>query len=343
MLLFVPPVAVGGKQRHSRRLHPAAPHLQLHQRAGLWLPPAQPEEWPAAEALRRPQVRREEDRGGGLRPLHPRAGQGGRDCRGQVERGGCCALPRLEGKTQGSTWGSSSWGQRVQVCARVWVCVCANACMRGALDGWQRARRGGTETLAEFDTLVQNRRFSLWKSVFSASSYSSLLFHWVGFATVPSNLQQSTCCYYKITLYWCLIGEVGRRSLRVECSSRTQLLFFLAVCVYLQKKKWNVFTRYTWLYFLRLNVLLHPNRSRSLIYKGNGWRKMIEQPNTFYSILTRWEKKSLCLDFDHYPLTCIYLVFIFYKWGFRSGRAKEMEKKMHFTWYKATLQFLFFM
>lgn len=115
MLVLLPPVTVGSKQRHSRRLHPAAAHLQLHQRAGLWLPPAQPEERPAAETLRRPQVRREEDRGGGVRPVHPRAHQGGRDRRGQVElQGGDDGLwqlsPRLlhlnthlEGKTQGST------------------------------------------------------------------------------------------------------------------------------------------------------------------------------------------------------------------------------------------------
>ncbi len=117
MLLFVPPVTVGGKQRHSRRLQPTAPHLQLHQRAGLRLPPAQPEERPTAEALRRPQVRREEDRGGGLRPVNPRAGQGARVWRGQVELTGgdwmweteegplhgCCTLPHLEGKTQGCT------------------------------------------------------------------------------------------------------------------------------------------------------------------------------------------------------------------------------------------------
>lgn len=85
LLLCLPPVTVGGKQRHSRRLHPTAAHLQLHQRAGLRLPPAQPEERPPEKALRRPQVRREEDRGGGLRPVHPRADQGARVRRGQVE------------------------------------------------------------------------------------------------------------------------------------------------------------------------------------------------------------------------------------------------------------------
>lgn len=83
-----PPGSAGGEQRHSRGLQPTDPHLQLHQRAGLGLPPAQPEERPAAEALRRPQVRREENRGGGLRPVDPRAGQGARVRRGQV---GMCA------------------------------------------------------------------------------------------------------------------------------------------------------------------------------------------------------------------------------------------------------------
>lgn len=72
-----PPVPVGGEQRDGGRLQPSHPHLKLHQRAGLGIPPAQPEERPPAQALRRPQVRREEDRGGGLRPVHPRAGQGG--------------------------------------------------------------------------------------------------------------------------------------------------------------------------------------------------------------------------------------------------------------------------
>lgn len=48
MPLCCPPVTVGSKQRHSRRLQPAAAHLQLHQRAGLRLPPAQPEERPTA-------------------------------------------------------------------------------------------------------------------------------------------------------------------------------------------------------------------------------------------------------------------------------------------------------
>ncbi|XP_046902738.1 translin isoform X2 [Hypomesus transpacificus] len=37
-------ISSGGEQRDCRRLHPATPHLQLHQRAGLRLPPAQPEE-----------------------------------------------------------------------------------------------------------------------------------------------------------------------------------------------------------------------------------------------------------------------------------------------------------
>ncbi|XP_044221537.1 translin isoform X2 [Thunnus albacares] len=120
-------ITAGGKQRDSRRLQPTAPHLQLHQRAGLGFPTAQPEERPAAEALRWPQVRREEDRGGGVRPVHPRLGQGYGDRRGQVELGGgdwpwetedggggfpglgplhgCCrseTLHHLEGKTQGS-------------------------------------------------------------------------------------------------------------------------------------------------------------------------------------------------------------------------------------------------
>lgn len=85
-LCCLSPVTVGSEQRDGRGLHPPAPNLQLHQRAGLRLPPAQPEERPLAEALRRPQVRREEDRGGGLRPLDPRAGQGARVVRrGQVE------------------------------------------------------------------------------------------------------------------------------------------------------------------------------------------------------------------------------------------------------------------
>ena len=60
-LCFSVPVAAGGEQRDGGRLQPAAPHLKLHQRAGLGLPPAEPEERPAAQALRRPQVRREED------------------------------------------------------------------------------------------------------------------------------------------------------------------------------------------------------------------------------------------------------------------------------------------
>lgn len=63
---FFPPVPVGGQQRDSGGLQPADPHIELHQRAGLGIPPAQPEERPFAEALRRPQVRREEDRGGCL-------------------------------------------------------------------------------------------------------------------------------------------------------------------------------------------------------------------------------------------------------------------------------------
>lgn len=88
MLLCPPTVTAGGKQRDSGRLHPAAPHLQLHQRARLGFPTAQPEERPAAETLRRPQVRREEDRGGGVRPVHPRPGQGVGGWRGQVELGG---------------------------------------------------------------------------------------------------------------------------------------------------------------------------------------------------------------------------------------------------------------
>lgn len=71
-------VAVSGEQRHGGGLQSPAANLQLHQRTGLGLPPPQPEERPPAEALRRPQVRREEDWGGGLRPLHPRPGQGAR-------------------------------------------------------------------------------------------------------------------------------------------------------------------------------------------------------------------------------------------------------------------------
>lgn len=83
--LCLPPVPVSGEQCHSWRLQPATPHLQLHQRARLRLPPAQPEERPSAEALRWPQVRREEDRGGGVRPVHPRPGEGARVWDGQVE------------------------------------------------------------------------------------------------------------------------------------------------------------------------------------------------------------------------------------------------------------------
>lgn len=118
-------VAASGEQRHGRGLHPPAADLQLHQRAGLGLPPAQPEERPPAEALRRPQVRRQEDRGGGLRPLHPRADQGARvDQFGQVEggaadRGGrapcsvCRALVGPEVTTQGSVQGPGSLGHTV--------------------------------------------------------------------------------------------------------------------------------------------------------------------------------------------------------------------------------------
>lgn len=88
-MLFVDPVTLGGKQRHSRRLQPAPAHLQLHQRAGLGLPPAQPEERPSEEALRRPQVRREENRRGSLWLVNPRSGQGARGRWWEVERRGC--------------------------------------------------------------------------------------------------------------------------------------------------------------------------------------------------------------------------------------------------------------
>ncbi|KAJ8388391.1 hypothetical protein AAFF_G00134170 [Aldrovandia affinis] len=71
----------------ARGLLPPPAHLHLHQRAGLGLPPAQPQERPAAQALRRTQVRRQEDRGGGLRPVDPRPGQGAGKQRRRVELG----------------------------------------------------------------------------------------------------------------------------------------------------------------------------------------------------------------------------------------------------------------
>lgn len=136
-----PPVPVGGQQRDGGRLQPSHPHLKLHQRAGLGIPPAQPEERPAAQALRRPQVRREEDRGGGLRPVHPRAGQGGGAWVGkvvpeshfdwlweteQVARSphpGCCAWPCLRGKPPPPQRVPPEGGAAVDV-----LCECLSVC-----------------------------------------------------------------------------------------------------------------------------------------------------------------------------------------------------------------------
>ncbi|XP_036401544.1 translin isoform X2 [Megalops cyprinoides] len=49
-------IQAGGEQRDGGRLRPALAYLHLHQRAGLGLPPAQPQERPAPQALRRTQV-----------------------------------------------------------------------------------------------------------------------------------------------------------------------------------------------------------------------------------------------------------------------------------------------
>ncbi|XP_042192241.1 translin isoform X2 [Callorhinchus milii] len=81
-------VETGAEQRDGWRLLPASSHLLLYQRARLRLSAAQPEERLAAQALRRPQVRREEDRGGGLRPVHPGARQSGQGRRRQGRGGG---------------------------------------------------------------------------------------------------------------------------------------------------------------------------------------------------------------------------------------------------------------
>ncbi|XP_011995877.1 translin isoform X3 [Ovis aries] len=73
------------QQRDRRRLLPAPAHLHLHQRAGFRLPPPQPQKRFPEEALRWPEVRREESGGGSLRPLHPGFQQGdGSSLRGEV-------------------------------------------------------------------------------------------------------------------------------------------------------------------------------------------------------------------------------------------------------------------
>lgn len=159
-MLFVPPVTAGGKQRHSRRLQPAATHLQLHQRTGLRLPFAQPEKWPTAKALRWSQVWCEENRGGGVWPVHPWSGQGVRVCRGQVEVGGDDLLWEMEEDAEATpgwdlctaaadqrpypTWKArprdllEAPAAQDRLC--VWVCVCVNACLTNGLDGWQSVR-----------------------------------------------------------------------------------------------------------------------------------------------------------------------------------------------------------
>ncbi|XP_033900539.1 translin isoform X2 [Acipenser ruthenus] len=92
-------IQTGCEQRHCGRLQPAPANLQLHQRAGLGLPSPEPEERPAAQALRRAQVRREEDRGGGVRSLHQGAGQGAGERRRGIEtrEGAGNAIARLLG------------------------------------------------------------------------------------------------------------------------------------------------------------------------------------------------------------------------------------------------------
>ncbi|XP_067890932.1 translin isoform X2 [Heterodontus francisci] len=59
-------VEARSEQCHRWRLLPTPPNLLLYQRAGFRIPPAQPEERLPAEALRRPKVRREKDRGSGV-------------------------------------------------------------------------------------------------------------------------------------------------------------------------------------------------------------------------------------------------------------------------------------
>ena len=90
-LLWPPPlsaVEAVRQQRDRRGLLAAPAHLHLHQRAGLRLPPPQPQKRLPEEALRRPEVRREEGGGGGLRPLHPGLQQGdGGGLRGEVAAG----------------------------------------------------------------------------------------------------------------------------------------------------------------------------------------------------------------------------------------------------------------
>lgn len=83
--LFCPTVEVVCQQCDCRRLLPAPAHLHLHQRAGLRLPPPQPQKRFPEEALRWPEVWREESGGGSLRPLHPGFQQGdGSSLRGEV-------------------------------------------------------------------------------------------------------------------------------------------------------------------------------------------------------------------------------------------------------------------
>lgn len=88
LIFVVVSVSSSCEQRNGGRLRASAAYLQLHQRVGLRFPPAQSEEWPAAQALWWPQIWREEDRGGGVRPLHSRSCQGAGDRRRQVERRG---------------------------------------------------------------------------------------------------------------------------------------------------------------------------------------------------------------------------------------------------------------
>lgn len=68
---FPPVVQAVCQQCDCGRLLPAPPHLHLHQWAGFWLPPSQPEKRLPEEALWRLEVRCEESRGGGLWSLHP--------------------------------------------------------------------------------------------------------------------------------------------------------------------------------------------------------------------------------------------------------------------------------
>lgn len=226
-MLFVNPVTLGGKQRHSRRLQPAPAHLQLHQRAGLGLPPAQPEERPSEEALRRPQVRREENRRGSLWLVNPRSGQGARGRWWEVERRGCdwqwekegvvaAPPPSWELSMAAADWRLyTTWNMRARdlpeapatkdrlcVCVLIGVYLCECMCetcvrwMAVCRKGWQRRRRPPSDDLLSTVWFVAG--FGNTFSVFWS------LLNWAGFAAVHSLSQQSNF-YYFFTVYWCLI------------------------------------------------------------------------------------------------------------------------------------------